>query len=285
MALAPSSTTSAKQTENSKQTLLGAELALEQRFGLTPRNDVSTTMNSLMRVFPNQVPANNANKDVLYFGIGVGGRLADSSTNLVSAQPVLGTNMGLYMPRPFRAVPIETDLSPTERAQYGMRVIETHNGQRYACYYLKRIAFSTLGVSFDRVDPASGNTVPYELNPQNLSPTPPVAGSNGVIVDVADAVAVTVPAVLSVTGEEVLESAAVIDGGDARLAVVSEIGFYSASPEMVQGLDAANNQFPYTEAIMAQLVEHYTFDGFSFRATTDEFRRTIRFSVRNLINT
>ena len=280
MPTSQTTTTTIQPLEYAKETILGMTLSLEQRFGCVPRNDLSTTLNSKYNVFPTRTPSNP--RLVKYFCWGVGGRMNDS-TSLSSAQFVLGTNMALYKPRPFRAVPLEEDLSAVERAKYGMREVTMINGTPYCLYYLKLIDFTQSQVQYTRTDPASGAVAPYELDYSGLTPSPPTADSNGVITDVADSVSVILPGSLTITGQEVLESASVIDGGDTRYAIASEIGFVSASIESVQAVDHAGQPFSYSEAIMAQMVDQYDWVGQPFLSTSDSWTRTMAFSVRNLI--
>lgn len=266
--------------EYAKETLLGMTRAIEQRFGCTPRHDISTTLNNKFGVFPTRLPVHEP--QVKYFCWGVGGRINDTST-LSSAQYVAGTNMAPYAIRPFRAVPFEQDLTAIERANYAMRQVTTINGTPYCLYYLKKIDFSQSQVQYIRTDPNSGILTTYELDYTNLSPVPPIADSNGVLTDVADSVSVVLPGTCTITGEEVFESMSVMDAGDTRYSVVSEMGFVSASTESVQALDNAGVQFSYDEAILAQMVDQYNWIGQPFLSTNDSWTRSIKFEVRNLI--
>lgn len=276
----PTSQTTIQPLEFAKETLLGMTISLEQRFGCTPRNDINTTLNHKFNVQPSRIPANP--RLVRYFMWGVGGRVNDAN-NLSSAQYVQGVNMSLYAPRPFRAVPFEEDLSAIERAQYAMRVVQTINGTPYVLYYLKKIDFTQSQVQYIRTDPVSGVVTAYTLDPGNLSPIPPVADDNGVITDVADAISVTLPGTVTITGQEVLESASVIDGGDTRYAIASELGFVSASTESIAATDFGGASFSYSEAIMAQMVDQYNWVGQPFLSTQDTWSRTMNFSQKNLI--
>ncbi len=278
--MASTPATSIKPLEYAKETILGMTRALEQRFGCQPRYDLATTLNTKFSVFPSRLPA--ASPLVKYFCWGVGGRTNDT-TSLSSAQFVLGTNMALYKMRPFRAVPLEEDLSAEERAKYAMRQVVLISGTRYALYYLKLIDFSESQVQYIRTDPTSGITTSYEIDYANLNPVPPVSDDNGVITDVADSVSVVLPGTLTITGQEVLESMSVMDQGDTRYSIVSEIGFVSASQETVSTTDANNNPFSYQEAILAQLVDQYNWVGQPFLSTSDSWSRTMNFSMRNLI--
>lgn len=272
--------TSIKPLEYAKETILGMTLSLEQRFGCTPRNDLGTTLNTKFSVFQSRTPVNE--RLVEYFCWGVGGRSNDTST-LSSAQFVAGTNMSLYNMRPFRAVPFEEDLSNEERAHYAMRTVVTIRGTRYCLYYLKKIDFSQSQVMYVRTDPNTGISTTYEIDHTNLSPTAPIADSNGIITDVADQVSVVLPGSLTITGQEVLESMSVIDEGDTRFSIVSELGFVSASTESVSVVDIHGDPFNYNEAICAQLVDQYNWVGQPFLSTSDSWTRTMSFSMRNVI--
>jgi hypothetical protein len=278
-----SSVTSIKPIENSKETLLGMTTALEQRFGCQPRNDLGTTLNTKFGVFPSLLPTNP--KLVRYFCWGVGGKINDT-TGLSSAQPPLGTDMAPYAIRPFRAVPFDSDLSAPEMAQYAMRQVVPNfqgTGVTYCLYYLKLIDFTSSQVQYVRQDPVTGNSVTYEIDDSNLSPTPPAVSDNGVITDVADSVSVILPGNCILTGQEVLESMAVMDGGDPRYAIASEMGFVSASTQSVSVVDNNGVPFSYNEAILAQMTDHYTCVGQPFFSTDDTWTRSIAFSLRNIV--
>lgn len=269
-----------KPLEHAKETLLGMTIALEQRFGCLPHNDINTTLNTKYGVFPTRLPVRPPVTQ--YFCWGVGGRTNDND-NLSSAQFAMGTNMSLYAMRPFRAVPLEDDLSAEEMANYAMRQVKTIDGVPYCLYYLKKIDFTQSQVQYIRTDPANGTIVSYELDYDNLNPTPPVVDSNGAISDVADMVSVILPGTVTITGQEVLESIAVMDGGDPRYAIASEMGFVSASTESMSAVDFAGRPFSYNEAIMAQMVDQYNWVGQPFLSTVDTWSRTLNFSMRNLI--
>ena len=276
----PTQNTVVNSIESAKETILGLTLAIEQRFGCESRNDIATTLNSKFNVQPTRLP--NGEKLVKYFCWGVGGKKNDTDS-ISSAQPVLGTNMSLYAMRPFRARPLANDLSPTERANYAMRSVQTIGGVTYVLYYLKKINFTSSQVQYTITDPTTHVVSDYTIDPGNLNPTPPVVGSNGVITDVSDQISVVLPAVVTITGEEVFESMNVIDGGDTRYANVSEMGFVSASTESVSATNFSGQPFTYQEAIMAQMVNQFNWVGTSFLSPTDTFERNLSFSTKNLI--
>jgi hypothetical protein len=276
-----SSPSSIKPLQSAKETILGLTVALEQRFGVIPRNDVSTTLNSKFGVFPTRSPVNPLYTQ--YFCYGIGGRLNDAG-NLTSAQPVLGTNMAPYEMRPFRAVPLETPLDAETREKYALRQVRTINGIPHELWYLKKIEFPQTQVSYTRTDPVSGTVETYEIDYSNLSPVPPVADDNGIITDVADSISVVVPGILTLTGEEIMEAISVLDDGDMRNAVISEVGFVSASTENVTAADINGASFAYDEAIFAQMLNQYNWVGTAFVSSEDVWTRAMSFSMKNQIN-
>lgn len=276
-----SSPTSIKPLQSAKENILGLTVALEQRFGCPPRNDLSTTLNTKLGVFENRQPANRLYTK--YFCYGIGGRLNDAG-NLTSAQPVLGTNMAPYQMRPFRAVPLENALDAETRENYALRQVRNFDGVPYELWYLKKIEFPQTQVGYTYTDPVSGVVETYEIDYTNLSPTPPVADDNGVITDIADNITVSVPGILTLTGEEIIEAISVLDGGDMRNAVISEVGFVSASTENVTLADVNGTPFSYDEAILAQMVNQYNWVGNSFVSTDDVWTRAMSFSMKNQIN-
>lgn len=278
--MATSSPTAIKPIQHAKETLIGMTITLEQRFGCQPRNDLKTTLNSKLNVFPDRAPLNE--RLVKYFRWGVGGRVNDTD-NLTSAQFVKGTNMDLYKGRPFRAVTLENDLSAEERAKYALREVRLIGGVPYCLYHLKKIDFSQSKVQYIKTDPVSGAVIDYALDYGNLNPTPPAADSNGVITDISDSVSVVLPGTVTITGQEVLESMSVIDGGDPRYGIPSEIGFVSASTESVTAVDFSGKPFSYDEAMCAQMVDQYDWVGTPLMSTADSFSRNLRFSMKNLI--
>jgi len=276
-----SAATDTKLTLRASETLLGMIQSLEQRFGMTPLLDAGTTLNTKYGVFPARNPVNPRYQK--YFSIGIGGKINDSAT-LSSAQLVRGTDMGLYTPRPFRAVQLESDLTPTERAKYALREVRLINGQLYCLYWLKRVEFSLNQVQLLRTDPATGTTTSYEIDHDNLSPVPPLRDSNGIIQEVEDQISVVVPGLVSVTGAEMLEVNGVLDNGDPRMAEITEFGLVSASTESVSVKDSNDVSFSYNEAIFAQLCDHVTFTGYPLHTTRDVWKRTMMFSNRNIIS-
>jgi hypothetical protein len=86
------------------------------------------------------------------------------------------------------------------------------------------------------------------------------------------------------TGEEIMEAISVLDGGDMRNAVISEVGFVSASTENVSTSDINGTPFAYDEAIFAQMLNQYNWVGTAFVSSEDVWTRAMSFSMKNQIN-
>jgi hypothetical protein len=237
------------------KTLLCIKNELESITGAASAYLPTTTLNNKYSIHRDAVPT--ANPLVNYFGIGIRGCYNIDDGNLANPYVPKMTNMDLYTPLPFRCVPIDEDLSALERANYRMRVRRTFNGQDYWCYYLKKISFAGNSVQITRTDPATQETTPYELDIANLTPTPVIPSSTGVVVSTGSEINVAVNCSMQITGSEVVESVGIIYG-DLRRASISEIGIYTGEDRQVTGVDASGNEILYTESIYTQLALHYT---------------------------
>jgi len=253
-------------------TILGIIRQLEADTGLPPTYDTNSTLNAKYGVSATVLPTSLPT--ILYFGIGIGGAFNVSTGNLSQPYPVLTTNMDLYQPIPFRCVPVEQDLSSTDRTQYRMRVRKTINNADYFLYYLKTLNYSQTTAQLTETDPTTGLQSPYTLDYSNLSPRPPVVDTSGRVTSSAAEVNVSVTSTLPLTGAEVTEVINVLYGGDLRYAKISEIGLYSGQDKIVTGVAGNGQSMSYTEAILAQLNTQYNWlgDDFSNQSRTSTFQ-------------
>ena len=266
-------------TSRLSKTLLGVCRELEIFTDRKAANDIETTLNSKYNVFPERTPVQHTT--LSYFGIGIGGRFNVNDDNLTAPQPIKTTNMDLYRPIPFRCVPAEQDLTPDERAIYRMRTVETIRGEQYVCYYLKALDYLDEKVRLTETDPVTGSEKEHVLEVSELTPTPPAQTPNGV----EDRIEVnaTVSVGLPITGKEVTEAVNVMFDGDLRRAVISEIGLYAGEDATVSTSDITGSNFTYTEAILAQLVAHYTFNGSDLSRPDSVFNPRLRIGKDDLI--
>lgn len=266
-------------TSRLSKTLLGVSRELEIFTGRKAANCKEASLNSKYGVFPNRLP--NQYTRLNYFGIGTGGRYNVNDDNLTAPHAVKTTNMDLYRPIPFRCVPAEQDLTDAERAPYRLRVPETIRGEEYICYYLKILEYLNEEVVLTETNPVTGNEEDHILDVSNLTPTPPSTNINDP--DEQVEINATVSVGLPITGKEVTEAVNVMFDGDLRRAVISEIGLYAGEDATVSVTDTTGSSFNYTEAILAQLVAHYTFNGSDLSQPDSVFNPKLKIGKDDLI--
>jgi hypothetical protein len=252
-------TTSITPISQIGKTVLGTIRELYAYSGLPPVYDTSATLNAKYSVAQTLTPT--ALPSIGYFGIGIGGCFNVDTGMLSQPYPVLGTNMDLYTPIPFRCVPVEQDLTTLERAQYRLRVQKTIGSAAYYLYYLKVITYNQTTVQLTETDPVTASQSPYVLDYTNLNPTHPSVGTGGTITSVATEVNASVTSTLLLTGAEVTEVVNVLYGGDLRYAKISEIGLYSGQDQTIAGTTSTGAVLNYTEAVLAQLNMAYNWLG------------------------
>ena len=227
-----------------------------------PRYLMNTTLNYKYNMQPAELPAEPPK--IAYFGIGTRGFKNLDDGNLAAPFIPSASNLDLYEPLPFRVVPIDSDLTPADRAKYRMRILKTIGGESYWCYYLKKLAIIDNRVKIIQTNVTTGEEEELEVLDSNfLTPTPGDTSAEGTSVATTK-VSVALTANLQITGEEVLEAVNVIYNGNMLRAVVSEIGIYTGRDQTVAASDGIGGTFNTTEAIYTQLGYHYTSLGTPF---------------------
>lgn len=245
--------TSKKFPELTVKTTIGEINSVESRVPGTYPIYPTTTLNTKYNVYPNLTDGILSAPPINCFGIGIRGFYnVGDQTQCKPYQPK-PEECDLYYPIPFRIVPLDEDLSAAERNQYRMRVEKTINGNRYMCYYLKRLELLDHSAAVVRIDPTSGQELPYEFSSDFLNPTPTIAEDSGVLDGTVTETVVYKRLRATITGAEVYEAINVLFDGDLTMAKISEWGLYSSMDQVVVGYDAANVSFNYTEAIYSQL--------------------------------
>jgi len=164
-----------------------------------------------------------------------------------------------------------------------MRVRKEINGVPYYCYYLKALTALDTEVRITRTNPETQQEEPYIFSATDLKPTPSLPSTSGVQAATQSKVNVTYRMQLELLGSELLEVINIMFDGDQRRAKISEYGLYSGEDQIVQGFDADNHAFNYTEAIYAQMCYKICNIGNSLTTEADSIRRTYMFGDGNLI--
>ena len=238
------------------KTLACALSEMQAVAGVTPEYFVATTLNSKYNNFPTTLPT--APPKISLFGIGINGYKNLNDSNLSAPYIPSASDLDLYTPLPFRVVPVTSDLAPSVRANYRMRILQTINGVAYWCYYLKLLSFANNQVQILSTNLTTGVETPLStLDPLNLNPVPSNTTSDGTVTsNTKTSVALT--ANLSITGAEVIEAINILYGGNLLQSKTSEIGIYTANDQIVSMSDGAGGTFSGNESIYTQLAYHYT---------------------------
>lgn len=165
------------------------------------------------------------------------------------------TDARLFNHIPFIVRPRGADLSATERAKYRIRRLETHAGQEYWVYYLKKITFTTSTPTIEVITTVNNVTtsVPFEATGAMLNPTP-LPMVNGQVQGVTGRkISVQSPLSITLTNAEIREiiNACEILFGDARYAIISEIALVSGYDKVLE-VNTGGVPISYTELICAQ---------------------------------
>ena len=201
-----------------------------------------TTINSKYNNYHNLIPEEMPVPKIMYFGLGINGFYNVDDGNMSAPYHPAADELDLYEPIPLRCVPVNNDLSHAERSLYRMRVEKTFNGERYYCYYLKKITLIDNEVQLTRTNPIKKTEEPFELDPSNLTPVPTIPTTSGEVEGTITQVNASLSLGINWVGSEVLEAINVIYGGDMRRAKISEIGIYSGVDYDVTGYNAVNTE-------------------------------------------
>jgi hypothetical protein len=238
------------------RTALGAQLQTCQLLKLPLPSEQYRSLNEKLNtnkdihITVNDVPS------VKYVAIGNGGhKMVVGANGLAKPEPIQHTpqNAALYNQLPFVLRLPSNDLTPSERSQFRLRKLETHDGIQYVAYYLKVLDLSMTTTKLELRSVKNGVTVstPYVYSLDNLNPTPPTITNTGVITTTGDYIACTAKVPFEMTAADIAEFLNVcnIIYGDDGYAMISEIAVCSGVDKtdvvgIFNGTSAA-----YTDAI------------------------------------
>ena len=219
-----------------------------------------TTLNESLNIQAGVAPPSNVYPTVKCIGIGVGGLRPQVSEGLwsIEAADHEADHFGFYKQMPFVIRRPENDLSPTERAKYALRRIETINNISYVAYYLRRLDNPITTASLEVLTVNSGVTtsVPFVPTTANLNPTvPDISNKN---INTVDGTYITASNTNTIvfTSEDIsnlIEVAETLYGSGNR-AVISEIGIVSGVDKIVNSPSIGNTTIQFNELICAQIV-------------------------------
>lgn len=163
------------------------------------------------------------------------------------------TDPVLFKQIPFIARRTDNDLSPTERAKYRMRRLETHHGVDYFVYYLRIIDANYGNIEQYMVTTENGVSTPiaYEPPPSLMNPTPVTLSQIEAGTGVSLENKLSVSQVLSEEeAAEILNAVRIIYGSD-DYADITEVALYAGVDNPIVST-AGGVSASYTEFLGAQ---------------------------------
>lgn len=245
------------------RTAYGSYLQTNMLLGLNHKVLPSTTLNEKFNIQSGILPPNSATPVLRYYAIGNGGHSMATGPGGVQYPKGLqhkATDAAAFNHLPFVLREPTSDLTQQERANYGLRREEVHQGATYVAYYLKRIPMAGVvpQMEYHVVKDGADTPSPFVPDSSNLNPIPSQLANTGVNVVSGDYVSTTarVPLTMSAwDAAEFLNVARVIYDTD-DLAIVSEIELCSAVDKVVPvTVNGATTNF--NEAVGVQVCSHF----------------------------
>lgn len=242
---------------------------------------LNCTLNALYNVVANEAPTAGTVPKLGWFGIGINGHENINDNNSTAARAVLADSLNIYRHIPFVLVPLNED-KQEYRLKYRMRALTTINSISYVAYYLKPFVLIDASVKIVRIDPNTQKEIVYELNPDNLRPTPPSPQTSNTIGSSTE-IQVSQQFSLPISGSEVAGPVSVLYDGDLTVARLSEYGLYTGEEKIVTGYDSNNVAFQYPEVVCAQLSWHTCTSGTDASQASSVLNRVITMSGGSLL--
>lgn len=264
------------------RTVYGAALQSAIYMGKPHQVQENSTLNEKFGIQVNVLPSNDERHAVRYYCIGSGGHRAVIGADgvaYITPNRHEATDAACFRHLPFVLREVTDDLTTEQRAKYGLRRQETHDGREYFAYYAKRLDLDTAEVNLQRtrVDGNNQTSEPFVPTNANLNPQPLVSGDDDNVIEasgeyVSGSIVVTID--FNEADAEELRNAARILYGDEKYAVISELALVGGIRRVVTGPGAGNNEINYDEIIAAQVTTfisaYYQLNvqnnGFSFTA-------------------
>lgn len=239
-------------------TIYGIAVQTALLMGITPTFLPKSTLNEYFEVRPSDTLGANDDYSIDYVAIGNGGHKHKTGPD---GFPLTGRNhhnpgdVSCFKPLPWIMRPVADDLTASQRNRYAMRTVESHNGQDYYCYYLRRLNKSGLSVNMTQLHIQNGVVTknPFIPDDDNLRPTPiQVTTSTGSTIE-TDGDYLVASCVNNIVIDEhdaaEIRNAADIIYGDPEYAIISELVMVSGSDRQVTGPGPGNTSVTYTEAV------------------------------------
>lgn len=252
-----------RTTFESIRTIVGNENQVRRELGLPMIVRNNTTLNQHLKINANVLPPSTQIPTVGYFCIGMGGVDWQNCDNNTTTLPFpkfyqhTADKTGLFKIMPFVMRELNNDLTPTERAGYGLRRRESFKGVEYYAYYLKRLNLNNVRVETKLITRnADKTTTEREFNPQtaDLSPLPKtltVLEENVLKATYARTLAPVRVEITEVDAHELMNVFNILHGAPEK-AFISEIGLVSGIDRVVD-ITTPGGQVHFKEVLIAQI--------------------------------
>lgn len=266
---------------NSTHTVYGNYMNLLARLGKSYEHIPFGSLNERLNFAKNERPAPGVIPKIGYLMTGVGGHYNDIINNNIAIHRLYQHDAGdasPFIPTPQVLRPIANDLTPAQRAMFAGRVIETHGGEMYAGYYLRRLDMTNVvpRMEYRTINPDKSIVVSQFIpDSTNLKPVPKEVAVNGTNTTLSEFLSVS--AVVEVPWErwhidEFLNASKILYGTEDA-AIISETAICSAVDKTIQV-----GQLSYTEAIAAY-VETFAQAKIDMTSSTLDFNMVINVGV------
>ena len=249
--------------EHVTRTVYGSFLQTCMKLGIPHTIPPYTTLNEKLGIQSGVMPSPGVYPTVGYFAIGNKGhqtQIGADGIGLNVAAQHRATDAALFNQMPFVLRSVNDDLTSAERANYALRRVETHGGEQYVAYYLRRIVKTGIVAGMQYRANVDGTIVvtPFVPTADNLNPTPVEIPSGGVGTVSGDFVTVMADTDVGLTAWEVAEflRVAEIIYGDSNYAIISEIALCSGVDKVVTITPSVGVPFNFNEAIGVQITTH-----------------------------
>ena len=220
----------------------------------------NSTLNQKLNILPNVNDGPFSYPTINYYAIGAGDQeayIGASGSTSLRPKSHESTDSAPFRQRPFVLRPINDDLSDVLRKDYRLRRMETHRGEQYWAYYLKKLPDAEVSPTHDYVvvDGNNNRSVPIEWNPSVSSFEPSGRSFSSVGVNVINKEIITsrVPRKIVWTPfdrEEYLNVARVLydDEGEA---ILGDIAIVAGLDRVVSAPSSVSGSINITECILA----------------------------------
>ena len=239
-------------------------LQLAQYFGITLPILDHSTLNEALEIQTGASLGTNELPRVSYFCIGNRGHASETGINdfpLFTNKIHRARDTGFFNQIPFVLRPVDNDLTPQERADYGLRKIIDKNGSLYVGYYAKRIDKTGLSIKVENrnIDAQQNVTItPFVPSSDDLKPEPVDLSNGGVNTVKGKYISSTVSLIIPITAfdaEEIINACEILFGSQ-YYALISEMALVSGVDRNISVSDCFGGVFNFNEVICAQIADH-----------------------------